>query len=109
MGMDVSELFLKLDSLSRAVRARNWVAASLVLADLVKAGLEWWAQRQATDEPVMAMAAPCNLDDLDAVADYLEAQSGQRAMLVAGFAFPWQMVLPVIVDLILKVLQQGSK
>mgnify|MGYP001617541373 CR=1 FL=1 len=105
--MDLTELYGKLQSLAAALRTRDWLAGAQLMGDFLVAYRQARDAGEVTTQPAL-MSCPCNPDDLDACADWCEAQVKQ-AQTVAGpagvTAFPWAALLPIIQTLLEKLLK----
>ena len=74
-------------------------AARQALANLAKAGLDWWA---AQPTPLPLAQVTLDLAHGPSVADYLEAQCPGEASASPAAALPWNILLPIVFDLLMR-------
>lgn len=89
---------------SAALRARDYLKAAVLAADLIKAGVDLWSSWKTLQPGPVALVCPCNVDDDDAVADWCEIQTTAAMTASATPALPWNLLLPLLIQVLQRLL-----
>ena len=100
------DLVQALMDFARAMRAGDYERAVELSAVLIKEGLLAWKQWEG-GTPV-AMVCPCNTDDDNAVADWIELQCKATCSAggVTAAAVPWNLVLSLLLEVVKRLLDR---